>query len=129
MSIFNVFKRQPYWFEEVEQTRRSVETLERRVDVHDAWLRRHDEQIAVLEFKVEQAENDIRRLKEHVGGLYALLDIAEAEQAGALPGSKTDVRCQTKILSLNKRIDTAEKQLRKAQFDHTQAVRKMEDAI
>ncbi len=129
MSIFNVFKRQPYWFEEVEQTRRSVETLERRVDVHDAWLRRHDEQIAVLEFKVEQAAIDISRLKAHVNGLYALLDIAEAEQAGALPGSKTDVRCQTKILSLNKRIDTAEKQLRKAQFDHKQAVRKMEDAI
>lgn len=87
--------------------------------------RKHDEQIAKLQFKVEQATSDIEYITEQLGELYALLDIAENQQMMAVPGSKADASAQNKVISLKNRIRTAEKKLDKAKFDKEQAERKL----
>ena len=77
-------------------------------------LRKHDARIADLEDRMAQAESDIAHWSETVASLYALLDIELAEQAGAMPGSKTDVKCQKRIITLNNQIHAAETRVNKA---------------
>ena len=105
---------------EREQMRQAKE-----LEKHEAMLRKHDEEIAKLTFKVEQATADIEYITEQLGELYALLDIAENQQMMAVPGSKADASAQNKVISLKNRIRTAEKKLDKAKFDKEQAERKM----
>ena len=88
-------------------------------------LAKHDRQIAQLEFRVAQAEADIETTTERIGKLYALLDIAEAQQAAAVPGSPQDVKYQKQILTLENQIAAAEKRLRKAQFTKQEAERQL----
>ncbi|MBO5967291.1 MAG: hypothetical protein J6S14_02200 [Clostridia bacterium] len=90
-----------------------------------ALLAKHDEQIAKLEYRMDQAEADIAHWKEAVGKLYALLDLAEAEQAASVPGSKTDVACQKRIITLTNQIHTAESKLRKAAYERNTAQSKL----
>jgi chromosome segregation ATPase len=80
-------------------------------------LRKHDEQIAKIEYRLSAAEGDIEHWKEQVSNLYALLDIEQMEQAGALPGSKTDLKCQKKIITLKNQIHAAENRLNKARYE------------
>ena len=105
---------------EKEQMRQAKE-----LEKHEAMLKKHDEEIAKLNFKVEQATSDIEYFTEQISSLYALLDIAENQRMMAVPGSKADETAQKKIVSLNNRIRTAEKKLDKAKFDKEQAERKL----
>lgn len=82
-------------------------------------LRKHDEQIRKLQFQMEQAQADIETERERISGLYALLDIAQAQQAAAHPGSKSDEAAQRKIITLTAQIAASEKRIRKA--EHTKA--------
>lgn len=87
-------------------------------------LAKHERRIADLEFRMEQAETDILHWSETVNSLYALLDVELSTQAGAMPGSKTDVRCQKRIITLNNQIHAAEARVNRAK--HTKQMASME---
>lgn len=84
-------------------------------------IAKHNEQIAKLEFRMDQAEADIAHWKETVSNLYALLDLEMAEQAAVVPGSKTDIKCQKRIIALRNQIHAAESRYSKAKFEKEQA--------
>ena len=88
-------------------------------------LAKHEERIAQLEFRMTQAEADIAAETERIASLYALMDIAEAEQAAAAPGSKTDIRAQKQIISYQSAIHAAEKRKAKAEFTKQTAQQKL----
>ena len=79
-------------------------------------LAKHEARIAELEFRMSQAEADIEAESERIAALYALMDIAAAEQAAAPPGSKVDIRAQKQIISYQSAIHAAEKRKAKAEF-------------
>ena len=88
-------------------------------------LRKHDSRIADLEDRMAQAESDIEHWSNAVASLYALLDIELAKQAGAMPGSKTDVQCQRQIITLNNKIHAAETKVNKAKSAKRKAEREL----
>lgn len=88
-------------------------------------LAKHEARIARLEFDMMQAQADIETERERINGLYALLDIAEAAQAAATPGSKADEAAQRKVISLTGQIAAAEKRIRKAEYTKTAAEKKL----
>lgn len=88
-------------------------------------LARHEERLAELGFRVEQAEADIAAEAEKIAALYALMDIAAAEQAAAIPGSKTDIRAQKQIISYQSSIHAAEKRKAKAEYSKKTAQQKL----
>jgi len=88
-------------------------------------LARHEEQLAKLEFRMSQAEADIAAESERIANLYALMDIAVAEQAAAVPGSKTDIRAQKQIISYQSAIHAAEKRKAKAEYTKKTAQQKL----
>lgn len=88
-------------------------------------LAKHEEQLAKLEFRMTQAEADIAAESERIANLYALMDIAAAEQAAAVPGSKTDIRAQKQIISYQSAIHAAEKRKAKAEFTKQTAQQKL----
>ena len=77
---------------------------------------------------MEQAESDIAHWKAQLGALYALLDLAQAEQAAAVPGSKADARAQKQIITLGNQIHSAEAKLSKAQHIKKTAERELSAA-
>ncbi len=83
------------------------------------------EQLAALEHRVTLAESDIAADNERVAGLYALMDLAAARQAQAVPGSKEDEVEQRKIISLQRQIHAAEKRIAKAEYDRDSALRRL----
>lgn len=88
-------------------------------------LARHEEQIAMLEFRMTQAEADIAAESERIASLYALMDIAQGEQAASVPGSKADIRAQKQIISYQSAIHAAEKRKAKAEFTKQAAQQKL----
>lgn len=74
-----------------------------------------------MQFKLNQALADIETGNTRLSQLFALLDIAEANQAAAAPGSSQDVRFQKQIVTLTAQIARTEKQIAKAQFDRDTA--------
>ena len=79
-------------------------------------LAKHETRITGLEFRVSQCEADIKAESERIAALYALMDIAAAEQAAAPPGSKVDIRAQKQIISFQSAIHAAEKRKAKAEY-------------
>ena len=88
-------------------------------------LAKHEERIEKLEFRMQQAEADISHWTEQVGNLYALLDLELAEQSGTIPGSKTDIKCQKRIITLNNQIHSAEQKLARAEYIKREAKRQL----
>lgn len=88
-------------------------------------LAKHEARIAELEFRMSQAEADIEAESERIAALYALMDIAAAEQAAAPPGSKVDIRAQKQIISYQSAIHAAEKRKAKAEFTKQTAQQKL----
>lgn len=89
--------------------------VEREQERQAAILANHEKRISDLEFKMEEAQNDIENWKEELGQYFALLDIAELNLAGTLNGSKEQEKYQRKVITLNKQIHATEKRIRKAQ--------------
>lgn len=102
--------------------------LEREQQRQAEQLAKHEERLEKLEYRLSAAEADIEHWSEQIGNLYALLDIEMAEQAGAVPGSKTDIKCQKRIIALNNQIHTAESRVRKAQFEKSFCEKRVEVA-
>lgn len=101
--------------------------LARESAQHTATLANHEKRISNLEFKMEEAQNDIENWKEELGQYFAILDIAELNLAGTLNGSKEQEKYQRKVIALNKQIHATEKRIRKAQ--HTIKTTERELAI
>ncbi len=72
-------------------------------------------------FRIAQAESDIQHQQTRLSQIFALLDIAEAEQAAALPGSRQDIAAQKQIIALENQIAACERRLSKAEFDKATA--------
>ena len=114
-----------------EETRRLVALereqlrLARESERHSAMLRKHDEEIEKLKFRMDQAESDIEHWKSQVGNLYALLDLAQDELDQAIVGGKNQAKAQKKIITLNNQIHAAESRLAKAEYIKAEAKRKL----
>lgn len=83
------------------------------------------ELISRLQFQLEQAMSEIEAGSNRLSQLFALLDIAQANQATAMPGSREDVRFTKQILTLENQIHTAEKRIAKAQFTKAEVEQRM----
>ena len=81
-----------------------------------------------MQFALEQAAAEIEAGNNRLSQLFALLDIAQANQAAAMPGSRDDVRYQKQILTLESQIHTAEKRIAKAAFTKAEAENKLKIA-
>lgn len=79
-----------------------------------AQLAKHEKRLADLEFKRKQADEDIAHWEAQFNALCALLDREILEQAGAVPGSKTDLKCQKRIITLSNQIHSADAKLSRA---------------
>lgn len=101
------------------------ERLRKEQERQAAQLERHEEQIEKLTFAVEQNTRDIEFYQTRTAELYAQLDNLLLLQAGTVPGSKDHTRYQSKIVTLNNQIHSAECKLAKAQFCKAQAERKL----
>ena len=107
---------------------REQERLAKEQERQAAQLEKHEEQLAKLEHRLAVAEGDIAHWQEQICNLYALLDIEQAEQAGAVPGSKSDIQHQKKIITLSNQIHAAENRLAKAKFEKSFCENKLEVA-
>lgn len=85
----------------------------------------HEERIAKAEQTIAQTTADIDFLRDRIAQLDTLLDLEKLEQVGAIPGSKTDIKCQKRIMTLENQIHSAEQRLSKAQYNRANAQRKL----
>lgn len=108
---------------EMEQVRQAKE-----LEKHEAWLRKHDEEIAKLQYKLSSAESDIEHWKVQIGNLYALLDVAQNELEQSIVGGKNQAKYQKQVITLGNQIHAAEQRLSKAEFERDNAQRKLEVA-
>lgn len=115
----------------VEQTRREAkmrqeqERIAKEQERQAVILAKHEEQIAKLTFRMERAEHDIDALTERLQNLCAKRDNYMAQQAACTPMSKDWDKWQTKIISLDNQIHSAEARLAKAEFIREQAQQKL----
>lgn len=89
----------------------------KQIAKHDKQLVKQAEEIQKLNYRLSAAEANIEHWRSQVCSLYALLDIEEAEQADAVPGSAKDIKHQKRIIALNNQINSAENKLSKAKFE------------
>ena len=93
-----------------------------------AQLEKHEKRLADLEFRMAQAESDIEFLNDRIAQLDAQRDYLLLQQSGTVPGGKEHTKYQTKIVSIESQIHTAENRLNKAQHTKAMAQREMEAA-
>ena len=93
-----------------------------------AQLEKHEKRLADLEFRMAQAESDIEFLNDRIAQLDAQRDYLLLQQSGTVPGGKEHTKYQTKIVSIESQIHTAENRLNKAQHTKAMAQREMEVA-
>jgi len=128
-----------------EQERRNREEMQKRIAMEKAIakakkereqmrkeqerqakaIQKHEEEIVKLKQTVEQTSADIAFLEERSAELYAQLDFVLLQQSATTPGSKEFERYQSKIVTLHNQIHSTENRLSKAQFNRTQAQRKL----
>lgn len=105
----------------LEQQRRRQERISKAQEQIKKEQRKQAQSISKLSFRISQAESDIAAGMDRLSQLFALLDIAEANRAAAMPGTAQDVRYQKQIVSLTAQIAATERRIEKARFDRSQA--------
>jgi hypothetical protein len=115
---------------EREQLRQQEEQkrLAKEQEKQAAQLAKHEKRLADLEFRMSQAESDIEFLNDRIAQLDAQRDYLLLQQSGTIPGGKEHTKYQTKIISIENQIHTAENKLSKAQHTKVMAQREMEVA-
>lgn len=115
---------------EKEQARQAKEQerLAKEQEKQAAQLAKHEKQLADLEYRVSQAESDIEFLNDRIAQLDAQRDYLLLQQSGTVPGGKEHTKYQTKIISIENQIHTAENKLSKARHTKAMAQREMEVA-
>jgi chromosome segregation ATPase len=88
-------------------------------------LAKHEKRIADLEFRMSQAESDIEFLNDRIAQLDAQRDYLLLQQSGTIPGGKEHTKYQTKIISIDNQIHTAESKLTKARHIKAMAEREL----
>ena len=88
-------------------------------------LRKHDEEIAKLQYKLSASESDIEHWKVQIGNLYALLDVAQNELEQSIIGGKNQAKYQKQVITLGNQIHAAEQRLSKAEFERDNAQKKL----
>lgn len=101
----------------LEQQRKRQARLAKAQEQIKKEQTRQRETLNKLSFRISQAEADIESGNDRLSQLFALLDIAEAHRAAALPGTAQDVRYQKQIVTLTAQIAACEKKIRKAEYD------------
>lgn len=110
---------------ERERLRKEQERQAKEQERQAKTIADHEERIAKAEQTIAQATADIDFLRDRIAQLDTLLDLEKLEQAGAIPGSKTDIKCQKRIMTLENQIHTAETRMSKAQYARQNAERKL----
>jgi len=113
--------------EEMER-KREDERLREEQEKQAEQLAKHEKRITDLEFRMSQAESDIEFLNDRIAQLDAQRDLLMLQQSGTVPGGKEHTKYQTKIISIENQIHTAENKLNKARHIRTMAQREMEVA-
>lgn len=115
---------------------------QRKADAkRDAEIKKHDEMIATMTFRIQQAEHDILHVTQQMDEYMPLLwrldermqeldrQISIAQQMGKVDAVndylKEKDKVQRKIISLENNIHVAENKLAKAQFIKAQAEKKI----
>lgn len=93
-----------------------------------AILAKHEQRIADLEYRVQQAESDIDHWKQTVGNLYALRDVLMNELEQAIVGGKNQTKYQKQIITLDNQIHSAETRLAKAKYTKAKAEQELQAA-
>ena len=114
----NTARKQEAKIERMHRKQREQADRQKRIE---AEQRKQAQSITMLSFRISQAEADIATGMDRLSQLFALLDIAEAHQAAAMPGTAQDVRYQKQIVTLTAQIAATEKRIEKARFDRSQA--------
>lgn len=105
---------------EREQMRQAKE-----IEKHEAWLRKHDEEIAKLNFRISEAERTIAHFTPLFETLKAQYDeltlkIKFYEQRGLLTGG-----AKKELEKVSNKLYAVETKINKAKFDKEQAERKI----
>ena len=109
-----------------ERVAREQERQAREQEKQAAQLAKHEERIRKLEFRMRQADADIEHWNETLSDLYAMLDYEKMQQSAAVVGGKEHTKHQSKIITLNNRVYSAEARLAKAQYAKEEAARQLE---
>lgn len=105
---------------EREQIRQAKE-----IEKHEAWLKKHDEEIAKLTFRISEAERTIAHFTPLYDALKAQYDeltlkIKFYEQRGLLTGG-----AKKELEKVSNKLYAVETKINKAKFDKEQAERKI----
>ena len=92
-----------------EQARQAKE-----LEKHEAMLLKHEEEIRKLKSAKVQAEVDLKLANERMNQLYALLDIAEKQEAACGRGGKEQEKAARKIMAIRSQLAAAKKKQLKA---------------
>lgn len=113
---------------EAMERKREDERLAQEQEKQAAQLAKHEKRLVDLEFRMSQAESDIEFLNDRIAQLDAQRDLLMLQQSGTVPGGKEHTKYQTKIISIDNQIHTAENKLSKARHIKAMAQREMEEA-
>ena len=102
----NTARRHEAKIERLHRKQREQADRQQKIEVEQ---RKQAISISKLEFKVQTALADIQHHQNRINQLYAILDIVQAEQSAAQPGSKADVSTQRQIITIENQIANAEK--------------------
>ena len=106
----------------------NFEKLAKEQEKQAAQLAKHEKRIADLEFRMEQAEGDIEFLNERIANLDAQRDYLLLLQSATVVGGKEHTKYQSKIISIENQIHTAENKLNKAKHIKAMAEKEIEVA-
>jgi predicted nuclease with TOPRIM domain len=123
-----VIERQTELEREQKALAREQMRLAKEQEKQGEQLAKHEKRIADLEFRMSQAESDIEFLNDRIAQLDAQRDLLMLQQSGTVPGGKEHTKYQTKIISIDNQIHTAENKLAKARHIKAMAEKEMEVA-
>lgn len=108
---------------EREQARQAAEQ-QRQAEL----LRKHEQRISQLEFKVSQAQDDIDNLTYRIEQAQEYSIYLERERDACVIGSKEYFKWQNKVMAQDDKIYRMTKQMNKAQFERDNAQRQIDAA-
>ena len=117
--------RQRQFDRRLEQQRRKQVRLAKAQEHMQKEQTRQAEQLSKPQFDLVQAMAEIDAGNTRIAQLFALLDIAEANRAAAMPGSREEVRYQKQIISLEQQIYATQKRIAKAEYTQKTARQKL----
>lgn len=115
----------------LEQKKQAAEQARQAEEIarHEDHLLRHDKEITKLNFKINQAEEDIAYLQDKVKRLIKLAEFEEMERDVSIYGGGEFQKHERKLIALENQIRTASRQLEKAVNVQEESKRKVREAM